>query len=139
MVSSLVHTLSVYDSLTDLGTIEVRDSSLAKKNGYICVDLFLHISCLSVGANQSVSFTPILVKDKYRQELPAVVIYGKERFRAYRKKSICSWLLSFRSDYNIYKVIEAKNGEALFFSYSIMTPAKDWMLDAKIGFYDHKA
>ena len=79
----------------------------------------------------------MLINDCHHQELPAIIIYGKERFRAYRKWRICPWILSFKADYNIYKVIEARNGESVSLSYTLKTPIKGWMSDATIGFYDH--
>ena len=137
MVSSLIYTLSLWNSTLDLGSIEICESSLIEQNGRMHIDLDLDIRCLSVGANQSLTFTPMLINDSHHQELPAIIIYGKERFRAYRKWRLCPWILSFKTDYNIYKVIEARNGESVSLSYTLKTPIKGWMSDATIGFYDH--
>lgn len=137
MVSSLIYTLSLWNSTLDLGSIEICESSLIEQNGRMHIDLDLDIRCISVGANQSLTFTPMLINDCHHQELPAIIIYGKERFRAYRKWRICPWILSFKADYNIYKVIEARNGESVSLSYTLKTPIKGWMSDATIGFYDH--
>nr|WP_297166010.1 DUF3868 domain-containing protein [uncultured Dysgonomonas sp.] len=138
MVSSLIYTLSLWNSSLDLGFIEIRESSLIEQNGRMYIDLELDIRCLSVGSNQSLTFTPMLIKDNYHQELPAIIIYGSERFRAYRKWRICPWILSFKEDYNIYKVIEARNGQSVSFSYNLKTSAKGWMSDATLGFFDHR-
>ena len=137
MISSLVYTLSLWNSTMDLGSIEICESSLTERNGRMHIDLDLDIRCLSVGANQSLTFTPMLINDNFHQELPAIIIYGKERFKAYRKWRMFPWILSFKADYNIYKVIEAKNGECVSFSYTLKTPIKRWMSEATIGFYDH--
>lgn len=136
MVSSLIYTLSLWDSSSDLGFIEICDSSLIERNGRMYIDLDLDIKCLSVGTNQSLTFTPMLISDTHHQELPAIIIYGKERYKAYRNWRTYPWILSFKTDYNIYKVIEAKNGERISFSYSLKTPLEGWMSKAEIGFYD---
>lgn len=136
MVNSSVYTLSLWDSTSDLGSIEICQSSLIERNGRMHINLDFDIKCLSVGANQSLTFTPVLMKDSHHQELPSLVISGKERFKAYRKWKVCPWILSFKSDYNIYKVIEAKNGECMSFSYTLKTPIEGWMTGASIGFYN---
>lgn len=137
MVNSLVYTLSLWDSSLELGSIEICDRSLIERNGCMHIDLDLAIKCSSVGVNQSVTFTPMLINDNHHQELPAIIIYGRERYRAYRKWRVYPWILSVKNDYNIYKVIEAKNGEHISLSYTLKTPLKGWMCDAAIGFYDH--
>lgn len=137
MVNSPVYTLSLWNSSLDLGSIKIRHSSLNERNGRMYIDLELDIKCLSVGANQSLTFTPMLVSDNYHQELPAIIIYGRERYRAYRKWRVYPWILSFKTDYNIYKVIEARNGESISFSYTLKVPFKGSIDNASIGFYDH--
>lgn len=137
MISSLVYTLSLWDSFADFGSVAICESSLTGRSGYMYIDLDLDIKCLSVGANQSLTFTPMLISDNCHQELPAIIIYGKERYKAYRKLIISRWMLSVKTDYNIYKIIEAKNGKNVSFSYSIKTPLESWMSNASIGFYDH--
>lgn len=137
MINSLTYTLSLWDSSLDFGSIEICHSSLIERKGRMYIELDLDIKCMSVGDNQSLTFTPMLVSDTYHQELPAIIIYGRERYRAYRKWRISPWILSFKNDYNIYKVIEAKNGERISFLYTLNTPLRGFMNKASIGFYDH--
>lgn len=133
MISSTDRVFYLCNSLL----INVSESSILRKRDSLKIDLDLDIKCFSVGADQSLALTPVLIEDSCHQELPAIIVCGEDRFKAYRKWIMLSKFLLFKSDYNIYAVIRAKNGKSVSVSYKFKIPTQTKNSNATLGFYDH--
>lgn len=107
--------------------IELHQSALLQKGKRLHIDMDISIFCRQINPDGCVVVTPLLSSGNHSQELPLVIINGKQRHRNFKH------MIAYLKDYHIYKEMLGINDSSLWCSYKLHIPYQDWMCEAELS------
>lgn len=107
--------------------IELHQTSLLRKGTQLFIGMDISVLCNNIDPNGSIEVIPMLSCDKHCQELPLVIINGKERHRNFKH------MTGYFKKYQIYKAIQGVNDSMLWCSYQLHIPYQEWMNNAGVS------
>jgi len=105
--------------------VSVSDMKLEHNGRFLSVDMLLNLSDLKVSGNRAVLLTPRLVNGKDSVDLPAVGVYGRQRYYFYVRNG--ESLLSGKDEMSF-----KASGKPETLEYSKIIPYQDWMNGASL-------
>lgn len=107
--------------------VNLHETSLVHKGESLYIGADISVRCNYIDPNRSIAVTPVLSCGNNSQELPLVIINGKQRHRNFKH------MASFFKEYKIYKAMLAVNDSVLWCPYQLHIPYQDWMDEAELS------
>ncbi|MCD7930237.1 MAG: DUF3868 domain-containing protein [Tannerellaceae bacterium] len=106
-------------------------AELVQQNDSMYLTMTVNVNNMTLGRNQSLSFTPVLVGEGRQAEYPSLMINGRVRQKALRRaEALDEDTRSYLQKY--YVITEAGNSYSRTMTYRAAVPYEDWMRGARV-------
>ena len=108
--------------------INIQYNALDFDNQRLYISLDIDIAGDLIDKDNQLTITPMLEGDGHKQELPLILINGKDRHKAFKMMERAMGTKLLQKQYHIYKEFEAKKNTRCVYKVSI--ELEQWMKDA---------